>query len=123
MRTYILALGLGCILSIGLFAQEKTPEKQADPEKMVEQRLERLTKELSLTADQQEEMRQLLEEQAQNRAKDRDNLRAERKKVIKEMEQILDPDQMKTLKKLWKEYRGKRRARGGAKPESSEPGR
>lgn len=112
LKSLIVAAATLVLSTTTLMAQNRGGEKM-DCEEMTKRRVETLTKEIKINAEQQKEVTKIYtksckDSQAAMQSQDREKIRQIREESNKAIEAILTPEQAK----LWKEYLAKQPQRG-----------
>lgn len=123
MRTKMKLMLCGMIFSAGMMAQEPVaadgPKKS--PEERAENMTKRMTRELALTADQQQKVKVLVLEREREREKDREMAKVNDGKREAELKTILTAEQFEKYLKKKEEMKAKRQAHRGEPKEPMPP--
>lgn len=138
MKKVILA-ALLMVMTIGANAQDDNARRQRpqmDRQQMVEFRMERMTKELSLTTEQQAKIKEILTEESANmpergqmRQGERpsreamEQMRAKREETNNKIEQLLNDEQKAKFKEMNSRFRGQGQRGGFGGPRGQRPQR
>lgn len=113
MKRIILILFTVAIASVNAMAQESTKQKreQKTPEERAENMTKRLTKELNLSADQQDKVKSIILKREQDREKIAKEMKEAPVKVREELKVILSPEQFQKFEAKEAEMKKKREER------------